>query len=102
MITHHILTEYKNFVNIKTNFKANLHFKKSHVIFLMNNSFEIKQVGEWNMKSLPKSFFEKTRPNVRENKNIAQQTDNIVIPIEWSKEVLEGKKKVLIKLPKNN
>ena len=55
----------------------------------------------WFMEMINKfssSFFEKSRPNVREiNKKI--NPDEKVIPIEWSKDVLEGKKKVKITLP---
>ena len=47
------------------------------------------------LKRLPISFFEKTRPNAPKN-----SLDD-VIPIKWSKEVMNGKKKVKVSLPKN-
>lgn len=43
------------------------------------------------------NFFEKSRPNVREiNKKV--NPDEKIIPIKWSKDVLDGKKKVKITL----
>lgn len=46
------------------------------------------------------SFFEKRRPNVRES-NMKVNPDDKVIPIKWSKDVLNGKKKVIVKISNN-
>lgn len=46
------------------------------------------------IKRLPLSFFEKSRPNAPKN------SLKDIVPIEWSKEVLSGKKKVIVELPK--
>ncbi len=47
------------------------------------------------IKRLPSSFFEKSRPNAPEN------SLKDVVPFDWSKEVLSGKKKVIVELPKD-
>ncbi len=47
-----------------------------------------------NSKKLPISFFEKPRPSAPKN-SIKE-----IIPIKWSKEVIAGKKKVIVHLPR--
>ena len=49
------------------------------------------------LKKLPKSFFEKVRPQTTPNHNSSDE----IIPIKWSKEVLSGQKRALVKLKKN-
>lgn len=52
------------------------------------------------MSRLSNNFFEKHRPNVKEiNKKV--NPDDKIVPIKWSKEVLEGKRKAMITLPKS-
>lgn len=48
------------------------------------------------MKGLPKSFFEKVRP--QKSDNTREDRDKIV-PFLWSKEVLSGRKQVVVSLP---
>ncbi len=45
-------------------------------------------------KRLPKSFFEKSRPTA------PVDSFKDIIPINWSNDVLNGKKKVIVELPK--
>ncbi len=49
-----------------------------------------------NLKKLPISFFEKPRPNSPKN------SLKDIIPIKWSKEVINGKKEVIVSLPKES
>jgi hypothetical protein len=53
------------------------------------------------MKVLPKSFFEKVRPNVKDLKSTKKNPDDEIIPFNWSKNVLVGKCKdsVIFTLP---
>ena len=46
--------------------------------------------------SLPKDFFTKNRPKAEPSSD----PDDEIIPIKWSKEVLDGKKKAIVKLAK--
>ena len=47
-------------------------------------------------KTLPNNFFEKYRTN-----NVpSKQTEVEIYPIKWSKEVMDGKKEVVVSLPK--
>lgn len=48
------------------------------------------------LKKLPLSFFEKPRPNAPKN------SLKDIIPIEWSKEVIDGNKKIIVSLPKES
>lgn len=43
----------------------------------------------------PKGFFKKSRPTIS-----TKETLKDVIPVEWNKNVLEGKKKTLVKSAK--
>lgn len=45
-------------------------------------------------KKIPLNFFEKIRPTTKKD----EQTD--IEPINWSKEVINGKKEILVTLPK--
>ena len=45
---------------------------------------------------LPKDFFTKNRPKAEPSSN----PDDEIIPIKWSKEVLNDKKKTIVKLAK--
>lgn len=45
-------------------------------------------------KKLSLSFFEKLRPTAPKDKQ------GEIEPIKWSKEVIDGKKKILVNLPK--
>lgn len=45
-------------------------------------------------KKLPLSFFEKIRPTTPKDKQ------NEIEPINWSKEVIDGKNQILVTLPK--
>lgn len=49
-----------------------------------------------NLKKLPLSFFEKPRPSAPKN------SLKDIIPIKWSKEVLDGKKEIIGSLPKES
>lgn len=49
-----------------------------------------------NVRKFPSGFFNITRPEAKSSKN----KDDKIIPINWSKEALEGKKKPIVKLVK--
>lgn len=51
-----------------------------------------------NMKGLPKSFFEKARTNVKDIKTEPKKQQDIDIPFAWSRDVLNGTRKVVVKL----
>lgn len=48
------------------------------------------------MKKLPLSFFEKSRPNAPRN------SLKDIIPIKWSKEVIDGEKEIIVNLPEES
>ena len=45
------------------------------------------------LKKIPKSFFEKVRPQTTPNNDSSDE----IIPIKWSKEVLSEQKKALVR-----
>lgn len=47
------------------------------------------------LTKFPKGFFEKSRPTISTKEALKD-----VIPLEWNKSILEGKKKTLVKLAK--
>lgn len=49
------------------------------------------------MRRLPKDFFTTVRPAAQPSND----PDDKIIPIKWSEEVLNGKKKAIVKLAKN-
>ncbi len=51
-----------------------------------------------NLKKFPKGFFSIVRPEATPNKN----KDDEIIPINWSKNVIKGKKKAIVKLVKKS
>ncbi len=51
-----------------------------------------------NLKKFPKGFFSIVRPEATPNKN----KDDEIIPINWSKDVIKGKKKAIVKLVKKS
>lgn len=48
-------------------------------------------------RRLPKEFFAKVRPHAQPSND----PDDKIIPIKWSKEVMDGKRKAIVKLAKN-
>lgn len=51
-----------------------------------------------NVRKFPNGFFNTVRPEVTLNKN----KDDKIIPINWSEEVLKGKRKAVVKLAKKS
>lgn len=50
------------------------------------------------MKQFPKGFFAIPRPIAKPTNN----PDDKIIPIKWSKEVINGKEEVIVSLPKES
>ena len=48
-------------------------------------------------RRLPKDFFTKSRPHAKPSND----PDDKIIPIKWSKEVMDGKRKAIVKLAKD-
>jgi len=51
-----------------------------------------------NVRKFPNGFFNTVRPEVTPSKN----KDDKIIPINWSEEVLKGKRKAVVKLAKKS
>lgn len=55
------------------------------------------------MRGLPISFFEKTRPNVKDIEKREKSPDDEIVPFAWSKDVLDGKttNDIILTMPKD-